>query len=94
MKAWIMAQIAKLGLKMSGIVGWVISLFLDKALAIAKDWISRLIEKMAEAARSKRQQKIDAKNVEAYNEVLADESSPTQEQIDDVTSDLLNGRRR
>lgn len=94
MGALIAGIAAKIGSAFSGPLKWLIGIILDRLAVWAERKIRDLISDLRESARRKNQEKVDEKNEQEYQETISEESSPTQGQIDDATSDLLNGRRR
>jgi len=94
MKAWILSLITKAGIKLSGPVGWLVSLILDRVLIWVGQGLKKLYSSVKEYFRRKQQEKVDHENEERYNQTVGEGSAPTQEELEDATSDLLNGRKR
>lgn len=79
---------------MSGVAGWLLSLFLDRILAKASDFLTRLWKDWQESKRRTEQEKIDAENAAKYEKIVGEDGKPTEQELEDATSDLLNGRKR
>lgn len=94
MKHLILIALKKMGVSLSGPLGWVASLILDRFVIWAEKQLLLLVKNLNEYFRHKKQEKIDEKNQEKYEQVVGPESAPSQQELDDATSDLLNGRQR
>ena len=82
---------------MTGLVGWrlqLAKLFLKYAwphASSAYDWCEKKVYLWAGVLKIEKQKKVDEQNAAEYEEALND--GATEDQLDDATSDLLNGRR-
>ena len=93
-KKFLISLLKQWGVKLSGLKGWILSLVLDRFLVWANKNLQLFYVHIQEHFRQKKQEKIDEKNEQKYEEVVKPGSNPTQEELDDATSDLLNGRSR
>jgi hypothetical protein len=94
MKQLIMSFLAKAGMSVTGPIGWLVSLIVDRFFVFAQRQISLWVGSIKEKLRKKNEEKVDDKNEAAYNEVTKPDSAPTEQELEGATSDLLNGRRK
>lgn len=74
-------------MSVSGPIGWLVSLFVDKFLV----WLQEMGRRIIVNTKEKFRQKKDEKNEQKYQEVLNSDNK-TEQDIDNATDDLLNGK--
>lgn len=94
MKALIVSILSKMGVAATGPVGWLVSLVVDRFLIWAEVKGRDLIALAVEFFRQRRQGKVDEDNQDRYQQTIGEGSAPTQEELENSTSDGLNGRKR
>jgi hypothetical protein len=87
MKNLFLLLLKKVGVSLSGPIGWLVSLFVDKIAVWVQEMIRRTIVNIKEKFRAKK----DEKNEQKYQEVLNSDNK-TEQDIDNATDDLLNGK--
>lgn len=87
MKNLFLLLLKRVGVSVSGPVGWLVSLFVDKFLVWLQEMGRRIIVSIKENLRAKK----DEKNEQKYQEVLNSDNK-TEQDIDNATDDLLNGK--
>lgn len=87
MKNLFLLLLKRIGVSSSGPVGWLASLFVDKFLVWLREAAKQVYDRAKEAMRTKK----DEKNEQKYQEVLNSDNK-TEQDIDSVTDDLLNGK--
>lgn len=84
--------LSKIGAGLAGPAGWLASLFIDRFLIWLEKNLKLFIESVNDAIKNQAERKNDEKNNEKYKESLQD--GVTEQNLDDATSDFLNGRRK
>lgn len=87
MKNLFLLLLKRVGVSVSGPVGWLVSLFVDKILV----WLQEMGRRIIVNIKEKFRQKKDEKNEQKYQEVLNSDNK-TEQDIDNATDDLLNGK--
>jgi hypothetical protein len=82
--------LSKIGAGLSGPTGLLVSMFIDKFLIWLEKSIVRLVQWINDTLKNKSERQIDEQNNEKYKESLQDGQS--EKDLDNSTSDLLNGR--
>ncbi len=99
MGALFISLLSKLGIVFKGPMGLLGKLIMDRALIWLEKKIKALIFQIQEYFKEKKIEKVDRANEQKYDETLRgpekpDATAPTQQEIDDATSDVLNSRKR
>lgn len=94
MKALFLSLLSKAGVAVTGPVGWLVSLIVDRFVVWAEVKLREFAKIAAEWMRQQRQGKIDEENQDRYQQTIGDGSAPTQADLENDTSDVLNGRKR
>jgi len=87
MKNPFLLLLKRVGVSVSGPIGWLVSLFVDKFLV----WLQEMGRRIIVNTKEKFRQKKDEKNEQKYQEVLNSDNK-TEQDIDNATDDLLNGK--
>ncbi len=87
MKNLFLLLLKRVGVSVSGPIGWLVSLFVDKFLV----WLQEMGRRIIVNTKEKFRQKKDEKNEQKYQEVLNSDNK-TEQDIDNATDDLLNGK--
>lgn len=85
MKNLFLLLLKRVGVSVSGPIGWLVSLFVDKFLV----WLQEMGRRIVVNTKEKFRQKKDEKNEQKYQEVLNSDNK-TEQDIDNATDDLLN----
>jgi len=89
-KALIISYLAKVGVKASGLLGWLAGLLIDRALLWVQGQFVRAFDAVVFYFKDKKAAKHEKQNEEKYNESLQDGAAESDQH--DATTDLLNGR--
>lgn len=87
--AIIMKFLARAGVAVTGPIGWVLSLFVDRFVIWLEKNLSHYAKVIGDMWKNNQQTKKDEKNEQIYNEVINSETK-TEADIDNATSDFLN----
>lgn len=87
--AFIMKYLSRAGVAVSGPLGWILSLFVDRFAIWVEKKITVLAKWIKDSIAEKKQTKEDEKNEQNYIDVI-NKPDKTEQQIDDATSDFLN----
>ena len=87
--AIIMKFLARAGVAVSGPVGWIVSIFVNKFIIFAEKAIREVLKNIKDKLKNDQLKKEDEKNEQKYNEVINSETK-TEADIDSATSDFLN----
>ena len=93
MRELVVSLLSKAGLSLTGPVGWLVSLILDRFLIWAEKLVRQAAADLLNWFKELKRGKVDEKNQEHYQDVIREDGAPTQAEIDDATSDVLNGRK-
>jgi len=88
-------ELILISLKKMGILtplSWVASYFIDKLIVFLEKNVRRAFNMFIDSIKNKNLKKIDEKNEQKYQETLANPDK-TEQQLDDSTSDFLNGSK-
>lgn len=91
LKLLIIKMLSRAGLALTGPLGWLASLIIDRLLIKLEKWARHQAKVAKEAAQNFREKKNDEKNAEEYKEVL-NSPNKTESQLDSSTSDFLNSK--
>lgn len=91
MKYLILALLKKAGVALSGPVGWLASLLIDRLLIWLEKKAREIYGDIRDRLKNDSERRKDEKNSEKYQQVLNDPNK-SQAELDQATSDLLNGR--
>lgn len=91
MKNLLLFLLKKAGVKLAGPLGWVASFLIEKIAIYLEKKLRQFFQYLKDSWEVKTKKQKDDKNAEKLKEVLESETK-TESEIDNATSDFLNGR--
>lgn len=91
LKLLIRKFLSRAGIALTGPLGWLASLVIDKLLIQFEKWARKKTKEAQDAIKNYGEKKTDEKNAQEYKEVL-NSPAKSESQLDDATSDFLNGK--
>lgn len=91
MKTAILLLLKKAGVALSGPLGWLASLFIDKLISFLFEKGKELFIYLKDKITNALERRVDEKNSAKYEETLS-KPGKSESDIDSATSDFLNGR--
>ncbi len=91
MKNLLLFLLKKVGVKLTGPLGWVASFIIEKLAIYLEKKLRQFFKYLKDSYEVKSKKKKDDENGQKLKDVLESETK-TESEIDDATSDFLNGR--